>query len=255
MRFISTKKVMIALGAVAVIAICLNITVTTRKGINYEVHTNEMPLYLKIIDFVDRHYNYKVLAKKIIKDETNEKAGALKILKWTYTNIKRNPLGLPVVDDHVWHIIVRGYGVDDQFQDVFATLCNYAGINAFYETLKIEHAAKKSLAFVEVKGKWTVFDAYNGVYFVKSNGEIATINDLMNGDWKPESISGGDVLDYQEYIKRIGTINPNIWYYKRSTIQSPIRRFIYWLKSERKLSKSGSSRKRFCKEFEDLCAV
>ena len=56
----------------------------------------------------------------------------MEIFIWTCENIRKQPDGLPVIDDHVWHIIIRGYGEPDQSSDVFTTLCNYAGIRAFY---------------------------------------------------------------------------------------------------------------------------
>ena len=110
----------------------LNFTVTTQKGVNFKVQTIKIPLYLKALDFFDRHYNYKLITKRIIRDAQNEQDKAMKILEWTYKNIKRQPKELPVIDDHVWHIIVRGYGLNDQFSDVFTTLCNYAGMDAFF---------------------------------------------------------------------------------------------------------------------------
>ena len=89
--------------------VLLNLTVTTRQGKNYEVKVIKMPLYLKLLDFFDRHYNYGFLVKRIVGNSKNKKEAVLKIFEWTNDNLKRSPAGLPSVDDHVWHIIVRGY--------------------------------------------------------------------------------------------------------------------------------------------------
>jgi len=57
----------------------LNINVTTQQGINYQWQTIEIPLYLKILDFFDRHYNYKWTVKRITGDSKTEKEKVFKI--------------------------------------------------------------------------------------------------------------------------------------------------------------------------------
>ena len=47
-----------------------------------------------------------------------QKKKTLKIFIWTHKNIRKAPEGLPVIDDHVWHTIIRGYGINDQSSDV-----------------------------------------------------------------------------------------------------------------------------------------
>src|SRR3989338_7277520 len=94
--------------AAAIIAIVLlNIEVTSLQGINGQIHAIRMPLYLKMLDFFDRHYNYMLLTKRITGDARTDEEKTLKLLGWTHANIRKIPDGFPVVDDHVWHIIVR----------------------------------------------------------------------------------------------------------------------------------------------------
>ena len=50
----------------ASLALVLNISVTTKRGSNYIVTKIELPLYLKLLNFFDRHFNYKLLVKQII---------------------------------------------------------------------------------------------------------------------------------------------------------------------------------------------
>ncbi len=89
------------------------------------------------------------------------------------------------------------------------------------------------MSFVRLKGRWSAFDVYNGTYFIrKDDGEIANIDDLMSGNWRPVSISSEKIPDYSEYVKYLKTIDYDHWFYKRAAIQSPIKRFIYWLKKE-----------------------
>ena len=120
------------------IFILLNLSVTTRQGIDYKLSSIEIPLYLKTLDFFDRYYNLKELVKKIVKNTDRDEEKVMKIFAWTYSNIKKAPQGLPIVDDHIWYTIVRGYGVHDQFQDIFTTLCNISGIDAFFSEVYTE---------------------------------------------------------------------------------------------------------------------
>lgn len=173
-------------GGIVIVAVLgiLNIKVTTRQGIDYDVRTISIPLYLKVIDFVDRHYNYGQLVRRIIGGTQEEEKKVMRIFSWTYSNIKKQPGELPVIDDHVWHIIVRGYGVADQFQDVFTTLCNFAGVEAFFMPVQERGGTKKvPLSFVKVNGKWRVFDVYRGSYFKNRAGALADIEELRAGQW------------------------------------------------------------------------
>jgi hypothetical protein len=214
-----------------VIIVILNVKVTTKQGIDFKVHTLKIPLYLKTMDFFDRHYNYKWLVQRIIGDSKTDKEKVFKIFQWTHENIKKMPKGYPVIDDHAWHIIVRGYGLDDQSADVFTTLCNYAGADAFFNWVEGEgNDVAIALSFVKIKGRWIVFDSYNGVYFKNKENNLADIAEIAKGDWLIESIdnSGKPNIDYAHYlkniqpIKRVGLI--------RSNTQSPFNRLRYEIK-------------------------
>ena len=55
---------LLSIVIIFILILCvLNIGVTTKQGINYRVSEIKLPIYLKILDFVDRHYNYKNLVK------------------------------------------------------------------------------------------------------------------------------------------------------------------------------------------------
>ncbi|MFA5410256.1 MAG: transglutaminase-like domain-containing protein [Candidatus Omnitrophota bacterium] len=210
----------------------LNTEVITRQGINYEVRQIKIPLYLKVLDFMDRHYNYKSLTRKITENCKTQQDKVIKIFSWTYDNIKRQPGNLPVVDDHVWHIIVRGYGVDDQFQDVFTTLCNYAKVDSFFDYIYNNNKERrKCLSFVKLNDRWTIFDVYNGVYFKNREGQIASIEDLSAGNWLLIR-EGNNIFDenYDTYFKRLRSYNYIDKKFSRPTLQSPLRRFIFWCK-------------------------
>lgn len=220
--------VIIIIFAFGGIIYVLNIKVTTRQGINYQWQTIEIPLYLKTLDFFDRHYNYKWTIERITANLKTEEEKVLQIFKWTHENIKKVPEGYPIVDDHVWHIIIRGYGEDEQFSDVFTTLCNYAGMNAFFTLVYTEdRGSRMPLSFVNIEGRWSVFDPYNGVYFKNKKGQQASIEEIIKGDWLIES--GNTIkklyIDYTIYFKNLSPIREIGL--QRANIQSPFKRLQY----------------------------
>lgn len=212
-------------------AFILNTEVTTRQGINYKVNTIKIPLYLKLLDFLDRHYNYIQLLGRIVSPNDSAQEKVLKIFSWVCANIQEQPANLSVVDDHVWHIIVRGYGVADQFSDVFTTLCNYAGCPAYYLYIGAEDGSSKTIfAFVNIGGKWCIFDPYNGVYFVDESGNLTDTYSAKGGNYQLKSLIAKkkDNLNYEKYIRNF----PDAYkfYLKRESIQSPLNRLLYWIK-------------------------
>lgn len=225
-------------GLIAIIVV-LNTNVTTKQGINYEVRTLRIPLYLKILDFLDRHYNYVRLVELIADGAKADEERVMKIFEWTHKNIRRVPQGMPIMDDHVWYTIVRGYGVRDQSSDVFTTLCNYAGIDAIYNKIFTkDHSSWVILSFAKVDKRWSVFDPYSGAYFKNKQGELASIEEIIRGDWVKESIdaatqnpsfiSGQSDIDYAVYLENLSSITGMVL--RRPNIQSPLKRLQYEIK-------------------------
>ena len=224
-------KLLIVIATITTIILVLNIKVTTLQGIDYQVHTIRIPLYLKILDFMDRHYNHKQVVKRIIENEHDKQKRVMKIFTWTYHNIKKQPDDLPVIDDHVWHIIVRGYGVYDQSCDVFATLCNYAGVEAFFHSFHEEEKEEKiTLSFVKLDNRWYVFDPFNGIYFVNKGDTLADIETIKKGNYRLEHLGPPKkaVLDYRAYLENMPDIEEVGL--RRETAQSPFKRFLYMFK-------------------------
>jgi len=210
----------------------LNVPVTTQQGINYQLHTIKLPLYLKLFNFLDRHFNYSELVENILNGvQATEQEKALAIFTWTYNNIKKRPDALPVVDDHVWYTIIRGYGVSDQFSDVFTTLCNYANISAFFTWIySSDKKDRIPISFVRIGQRWCLFDPYNGIYFVNLEEKIASTEELNVGKWKPICISElpREYVDYNRYFSNLSLTKD--YYLSRARIQSPLRRVIYQIR-------------------------
>lgn len=208
----------------------LNLEVTTLQGIDYVVRAKKIPLYLKLLDFFDRHYNYKLLANEIARGSKTDEERVMRIFEWSHANIRRVPEGLPVIDDHAWHIIIRGYGAGDQASDVFSTLCNYAGYGAFFKSVHaLGKPGKMPFSFVKVRGRWLIFDPYRGVYFRNKNYEIASIEEMKSQDSLTIiSLKADPKTDYTPYLDNLPSVKEMEM--SRANIQSPAKRLLYELK-------------------------
>jgi hypothetical protein len=164
-----------AIGLAALVAVA-NVPTTTYQGVNFVVSARTLPAYVKALDFADRDANYKGLARQIAGRASSDEARLRAVFDWTRANIRDTPTGFPVVDDHVWHIIIRGYGEDDQKADVFTTLLTYAGVRAYW--IFIGPRPELVLSFVKADGAWRVLDVANGVMFRSRDGHGATADDV-----------------------------------------------------------------------------
>ena len=225
------SRIVLLTGCVGVIGLLLMLTteVTYKQGINFQVQTIRIPLYLKVLDFFGRHYHYKNLAGKIIDSADSDTERALKILSWIDNNIRVVPQGYPIVDDHIWHIVIRGYGTMDQCNDLFTTLCAYAGLRAFWRWASPKDSTiYLPLSYVEVNKRWLVFDPYYGNYFRNKDGAIASVDDiildlsLVKNPAKVTLVHGIVYERYFENLKPIGKVKT-----ARVEKQVPLKRLFY----------------------------
>lgn len=226
------KREIFKLSVVLIVLIAaitmLNMKVHSKQGVNYKVHTIDLPLYLKALDFFDRHFNYVQLVKSITYGVKSDEDKVIRMFEWTFKNIRRIPQGLPIMDDHVWYTIVRGYGVDEQFSDVFTTLCSYAGQEAMYLWVQSKNSTSKiPLSFIKIKKAWFVFDPYRGVYFIGKDGRLADIEVIkLPNQWTPQILNMDTEIDYSDYFLNLPSPEEKL---NRANIQSPWRRFVYEL--------------------------
>jgi hypothetical protein len=133
------------------------------------------------------------------------------------------------MDSHVWDVYVRGYGVSDNFHDLFTTLCNYIGADAFFTALNIKDSGRDlQLSFVRIKRGWVAFDPYKGFYFKNHTGGLATIEELIDEqDWHIIKLAQIDIskVSYEQYLVenllRIEKLGSSLL---RANTQSPINR-------------------------------
>jgi hypothetical protein len=212
---------------VAALAATLFMPVETRQGVDFQVTMYEVPLYAKTLDFLHRDINYERLVGRLVDSESSAEAKALGLFEWTRENIRDTPPGFPVVDDHIWNIIVRGYGEDDQKADVFTTLATYAGAPAFW-TSGGKLSDNLVLSYVWLEDDWRVFDVENGIVFRNPDGELAGTEDLVN-DSRIVALAAGE-LTYRSrpYHSYFANYNPPAAPYTlRAELQMPMKRV--WL--------------------------
>lgn len=183
--------------------------VTTRQGVNFQVSTRGVPLYVKAIDFLSRHHHYQVLAEEITKGLHSDRERLVAIFDWTRQHIRETPAGWPVVDDHILHIIIRGYGLADQMADVFTTLSTYAGIPAFWQTVRLMEGDRRGYAcfsFAHIDGRWAMFDVRYGLMVTDPSGRFIDVHDVLREPGLIETISGAlapGEIPYRRYVEQL----------------------------------------------------
>jgi hypothetical protein len=87
---------------------------------------------------------------------------------------------LRVIDDHQLNIIIRGYGVNDQVEDLFTLLCTYAGFEAFYKRFYASTGKSYFISFVRLGDKWYAFSVWEGAYPMDSVGKPVSVDTLRS---------------------------------------------------------------------------
>jgi len=226
--------------------VMMNIGTSINVGVDWHYRHIKMPLYIKWTQFLARHYEYARLVGEITAGCRSDEDKALAILAWTRANLKDVPQGMSICDDHILYIIIRGYGIPEQFQDVFTTLCVYSKVPAFYgKAYDKNHRTRYTLSFVKLDRKWRVFDAYYGKYFRNAKGEIASIDDIVNdfsiinnSDQGVAMVGGVPYKEYYSNLKAI-TVPQTL----RAETQMPLQRILYEAKKVMKIEKLSDDAK------------
>jgi hypothetical protein len=219
--------VVLVLTAGAVVA---SLPAHRKIGVNFVVTDHTLPLWIKAVDFVDRDVNFAQTARQVLSNADGDEARTMTALEWTRAHVKDQPDGLPIVDDHVWHVIIRGYGEPDQQADVFTTLLVYEGVPAYW-MLTGTSPEELPLSYVFLHGQWRVFDAGRGIVFRTASGMLATPEDLATDASLVEASARGRVEDmarYLEYFRRYQPPQPPD--VLRADLQMPGRRALYEMK-------------------------
>lgn len=157
----------------------LALPATTRQGVNFKITTRRIPWVIKAMDFVVRDYEYRDLAARLTQGLAAEETKTEALLRWTHDHIRPVPPGCPIVDDHISHTIIRGYGEEDQMADVFTALAAYSGIRSFWKITRDRRGLDSLvLSFAKIDGRWTVWDVAGGVSFRDADGRLLSVEEL-----------------------------------------------------------------------------
>lgn len=225
----SVAIVLIIIALFSLVLCVMNIDVSTRQGVNYVVNERTIPLYIKTLNFFHRHFEYKRLTKDIIRGLKSDEKKVLAIYDWTVKNIKKVPSDMPIIDDHVLNIIIRGYGTSDQSADVFTTLCVYAGIPAAMSEISPKNSDSYIvISLVNLGGRDLVFDTYFGNYFINSKGQIASIRDIIETPSLVSQAKNQPIIKGVAYTKYYEGLKPiKEFQTPRGELQMPLRRLVY----------------------------
>ncbi len=199
----------------------------TYQGVDYRVRRLSIPAYVKAMEFITRHWRYRELAQRIVA-ESRQRDPVRAIYEWTRRHIRPRPSHFPIVDDHIWHIIVRGYGSADQQADVFTTLCVYVGFPAFWRFESLTPKGRKYIwSFVRLESGWGIFNVAAGWVFDDDLGRLLTVKQLkqMPGtfwDQQPEKQPASAYIRHLEDVRPPHPLRPHL--------QMPWRRLRYELK-------------------------
>jgi hypothetical protein len=225
------------LGGLIVALALANVPVTTEQGVNFEVSTHRLPLYVKTFEFLDRDAQYRQLAHEITHAARSDEDRVLAVFNWTARRIQRAPEGWPVIDDHILNIIIRGYGTSDQRADVFATLATYAGVPAFWRVVKAPGTRDGViLTFVHLGRRWVVMDIANGFMFRNVRGELADADDFAAGRATLPAAAGSLMTGPTPYAQVFTQLRmPPIPGTLRAQLQMPWRRL--WYQTQRAIGR------------------
>ena len=180
--------------------------VKTRFGVNYQWSSRTITLFEKTVHFISRDLQTRRLVAELLRGAGPGSDGRLsRLFNWTVRHVQPVPPGFPVMDDHVLHIIIRGYGAPDQQTEAFALLASYAGFPAAAATLKAPEGPGGILvAVVRAKDRTWLFDVNRGFVFRTPQGTLADVTELLkHPQWVAETTGGLAVegWPYERYVE------------------------------------------------------
>jgi hypothetical protein len=221
------RRGIVALGVIAMMMTIACWPSSRFVGVNFVVTQQTLPLWVKAIEFVDRDRNMAETARAILGGIDGDEAKTTAALAWTRANIRNQPPGWPIVDDHIWHVVIRGYGQSDQQADVFTTLLAYAGVPAYW-TLIGRQPEEIPISYVRIRDRWRVFDVQRGLVFRSAGGDLATPEELAADHDLIRVAAAANVDDIDGYLARFNgyeaPVAPDVL---RADLQMPGRRLWY----------------------------
>ena len=161
-------------------------------GTNYIVEEQKISNFKKIIEFYQRHQNYKDLVDDINIYSKTKNQKVLNISAWVYKNIKPISNKDTVIDNHPWTIVERKMGKDDQFSDILSVLLIYSDFDSFFFN-KIKDIWHPFTFFNIENNKWSVIDPYYGIYFLDKVNNFANLDMIKDNNFTMYHLFDGKI--------------------------------------------------------------
>ena len=217
------RRAAVAIGLVGIVMTAACWPTSRFVGVDYVVAEQRLPLWLKAFEFVDRDVNFDQTADAVLGGIDGDEAKAAAALAWTRAHIKPAPPGLPIVDDHIWNILVRGYGQADQQADVFTTMLAYQGVRAYWMLIGTP-PQEIPISYVWIRERWRVYDVTRGLVFRNAAGDLATPDELA-ADHDLIRAAAAPAFDAESYLSHFaGYVAPAAPDVLRADMQMPARR-------------------------------
>lgn len=177
--------------------------VETRFGVNYQWSGRTITRFEKAVHFLSRDLQTRRLVAELLRGAGASRDERLTLLfDWTVRNVRPVPAGFPVVDDHVLHIILRGYGAPDQRTEAFALLASYAGYPATAATLTADRG-RLIVALVRDRDQTFLFDVNNTLAFATPQGTLADVGQLVRSPQLVAEAAGSLTIDGLPYLRYV----------------------------------------------------
>jgi hypothetical protein len=200
----------ITTGLVLGLALVGMIPTVSREGVDEALVVHRIPLWEKAAKFYIRHVEFSRWAHDAAGGETDPQRRVLRLMNWTMKQVQHIPPGLPLIDDHISHIVLRHYGSDGQRAEVFTALTTYTGNEGRWWGFTPPGAKRRvTLSFVRSNEGWWVVDVSNGAWFETPDGKIATIADFQRPERlrrrgpEPNGLDGTPYLAYYRDLDRV----------------------------------------------------
>ena len=220
------RRTALLLGAVALMLTVACWPTTRYVGVNFVVTEQQLPVWVKAMEFIDRDINLARTADAVLAGVAGEEEKVRAALAWTNANVKPQPADFTVVDDHIWNILVRGYGTSDQQADVFTTLLAYSGVPAFW-TMVGREPDEMPISYAKVGERWCVVDVRRAIIFRTASGALVSTSDVERS---PAILreSAAALPDAQKYLEHFdGFRAPAPPEEMRADMQRPMRRLSF----------------------------
>jgi len=121
--------------------------------------------------------------------------------------VQPTPPGFPVVDDHVLHTIIRGYGTPDQQAEVLALLAIDSGYPSTGMHLQVPGSrAGIDITVVQLGTGLVICDVEHRLLFRNDTGHLARLETLLqHPEWIAAS-AGSLVVGGVPYVRHLETL-------------------------------------------------